>query len=131
MEWMADINAPPVVPLAKEDRWDNRTASELEHLILEDSILRLRGRDSNQVDFFSYFLGVNYLDKIDYIIRTEEIEAGFRKLPFVTNPVKIPFRNSSRRGQNWRDFMNTRIEKLIYQWAEPDFEAFHYERETF
>lgn len=56
MEWMADINAPPVVPLAKEDRWDNRTASELEHLILEDST-QVKGKRFKSGRFLVLFPG--------------------------------------------------------------------------
>lgn len=131
MEWLANPQARPVVPISMEDLRNHRTASEWERLIIEDSILRLRGRDANQVDFLSYFLGINYLNKVDYIIRMEELEEGFNELPFVTEKVEMPWKNASRRNVSWRKCMNRHIEELIYQWAQPDFEAFKYERETF
>jgi len=129
MEWLVNHNLRPVLHLGVEDEWD--MVDPWERLVIEDSILRMRGRDANQVDFLSYFMGINYLDRINYIIRMEELQDGFRQLPFVQRRIKIPWRNTSGRKKNWRDCMNKNIEELIYEWAKPDFDAFNYGRETF
>ncbi len=112
-------------------RWASNT-SEFGLKVTEQSIDGRFGRDLNQVEFLCYAFGVNYMDKLDYIIRMEDIENEFNKLPFVENHTTIPHdKKGDERSTWWKTIMQPEAEELIYQWAKDDFIAFNYERGGF
>ncbi len=104
---------------------------EFEREFTRQSIDCKFGRDLNQVEFLYYAFGINYMEKLDYIIRMEDIESEFNKLPFVKNHTIIPHDKKGNENTWWKDVIQKESEELIYQWAKDDFVAFNYERVKF
>ena len=125
MEWLVDLNKEPLSFVNSNDIRPS-TQSSLEAEFYRESINTRRGRDLNQVDFLSYFIGVNYIEKMDYIIRMENLQDGLSNLPFIGKNFNIPKKNvtDDRLGLQ----LNPYKKNLIYQWAKDDFFAFNYGR---
>lgn len=103
------------------------SSGEFEEAFYQDSVNLRYGRDLNQVDFISYFLGIGYLEGMDYIIRMEDLENEFAKMPFIgETSYEIPFENVTEK--KWRPRLDDEVKDLIYQWAKDDFYAFNYGR---
>lgn len=141
MRWMTDLSVEPKACMGNGDLRKSADMDEFGEEFTRQSIDYRYGRDLNQVEFLCYAFGVNYMDGLDYIIRMEDIENEFNKLPFVENNVTIP---CDKKCQNewlqsiiqseddwWRSIIKKESEELIYQWAKDDFIAFNYERGGF
>tara|TARA_Y100000034_G_C6772693_1_gene344782 strand:- start:305 stop:685 length:381 start_codon:yes stop_codon:yes gene_type:complete len=126
MRWMADPSREPSVFVNNADYDENRSSGKVEREFYHESVNKRLGRDLNQVDYISYFFGINYVEKMDYIIRMEDIENRFAQLPFVNKQVVLPNLNTSK--NKWDVTMDDKTKDLIYQWAKDDFVAFNYGR---
>lgn len=131
---MTDPSMEPQIWMGKGDlrKAAKDTETEFEREFTRQSIDYRYGRDLNQVEFLCYAFGVNYMDGLDYIIRMEDIENEFNKLPFVEDHATIPHdKKGSKKFNWWRTIIQPETEELIYQWAKDDFIAFNYERGGF
>ena len=132
MKWMTDLSISPKKWMGKGDLRIAANSDEFENEFTRQSIDYRYGRDLNQVEFLCYAFGVNYMDRLDYIIRMEDIENEFNKLPFVTDHITIPHdKKGNIRSNWWKTMIQKESEELIYQWAKDDFIAFNYERGGF
>lgn len=131
--WLTNFDMLPMYFCCEDDVKNHKTSCDLEHEFFARSVTTRRGRDLNQTDYLAYALALNYIPKVDLIIiRQEQLEDGFRRLPFVENGhVKLPRLNVTPNKVDWRTLLTPRTEALIYEWSKEDFENFGYERETF
>ena len=131
MKWLTDLSVLPKIWMGKGDFRVTPNEYEFEREFTRQSIDCKFGRDLNQVEFLYYAFGINYMEKLDYIIRMEDIESEFNKLPFVKNHTIIPHDKKGNENTWWKDVIQKESEELIYQWAKDDFVAFNYERVKF
>lgn len=129
--WLTDVSKKPSFLFCENDLRRFQLKSQLEEEFFRSSVNLRFGRDLNQTEYLSYALAVNYITQIDMIIRYEELEEGFRQLPFAKGYEQMPVENVTKGKPSWRELLNPTTEALIYQWAKDDFESFGYERENF
>lgn len=126
--WLADYKRPPHISFGLGDFNNEKSSGVLEEEFFSQSLSRFRGRDLSQTHYLSYAYAINYMEKMDYIVRLETIEEDLRKIPFINPNVIVPVINESNEKRDWRVEINAKTEPLIYEWAKEDFFNFNYER---
>lgn len=131
MVWLANPMMEPRLGATTNDANTLRSSNEIEIELLKQTVDNFMGRDLSQTDYLAYFMGINYISKLDSVIRYERLQEDIRKLPFVGETLNLPHLNKSEKNHDWRHYINRKTEQLIHRWSMYDFLNFGYERIKF